>query len=154
MIRHVTIPGEKGGAMSLEQFWNNLSNAKIELDRVKNIKRELLQKPAASAVIPTAFWPTPQAVEGFDPDDFWYLPKDQQEQLAGMVKDFAAIVRPMVHDFDMWKGESLERAEEKLRSVMEIMELGDHRDALEFRVSKIEELCSKKLKNGDVSDIR
>lgn len=139
--------------MSLEHFWHNLSNAKNELDRVENIKRDLQQKPAASAVIPTEFWPTPQAVEGFNLDDFWYLPEDQQEQLARLVKEFAAIVGPMVHDFDMWTGEGIERAEEKLRSVIEIMELGDHRDALEFRVSKIVELCRKRLQNGDVSDI-
>jgi hypothetical protein len=141
--------------MSLEHFWNNLSNAKNELDLVENIKRDLRQNPTASAVIPTEFWPTPQAVEGFDRDDFWYLPKDQQQQLAGLVEEFASIVRPMVHDFGTWKGESLKRAEEILRSVMEIMELGNHRDALEFRVSKIVELCRKRLKNGDdVSDIR
>lgn len=133
--------------MAIETFWRNLSNARLELDDHEALMGSL--RPGASVTLPRLdLWLTPQAVEGFESEDFWFLPLDQQDLLERSVDRFVTLTRPLVHDLGGVSDPDamIKDAERELRTILDVLELSSHRDARGFRVAKILDYCQEKLK--------
>ena len=141
--------------MALDEFWQNV---KIAASQIWPTVRapQLDENQLAGILRKAALWLTPLSVEGFDLNDFGFLPSSERVKLKKSVADFLRVSKTVpdrVIPTDLQYREALE----SLRRILDILQPDKYPDADAFRTAKVlENLDDLRLSDdvrGDVNRI-
>jgi hypothetical protein len=121
--------------MAIEEFWSNLRGAAGWL--VRTMPEDPAHADAATLERMFQYarmWLTPRSVEGFDPDEFAFLPDEHRAALQESVERFRSVVDRMPRKKPP-KRELLEEGRVALRAILDLIHLLEFVDAESFRTT-------------------
>ena len=122
--------------MALQEFWNNVRiGARLIAPHVVADAPRLDPASIESALRRATLWLTPRAVEGFSEADFPFLPNDQRERLAKLVKEFSEVAAK-VSPTEAAPLEAVNSALPLFREILQMLEFHRYGDAEAYRLGK------------------
>lgn len=130
--------------MAIERFWKNLKFAQRELEAAR------VPVPGGESSRPFSLdlWLIPQTVEGFDPNDFGFLSKDDRKGLEHAVERFRDVATRANQEARPATPSELDQAESAFREIADLIELNEHADEADYRIAKILERALPVLQQG------
>lgn len=123
--------------MALDKFWWNVKLAASDLWIDVQTDDPGLDSNRLTRLIRNAvLWLTPATVEGFDPDDFTFLPQSERDELRTNVEGFRKVAET-VPDSGPATEAQIKEALPKFRRILEILRPDRNPDVNGFRAAKM-----------------
>jgi len=140
--------------MALQDFWTNVRiGAGLIVPQVIADSPRLDAASIESALRKATLWLTSQAVEGFNEADYPFLPKEERERLAKLVKEFSEAAAKVSPTY-VAASEVVESALPLFREILQMLEFHRYGDAEAYRVGKQIEQKLQPLWPKEIAELR